>query len=204
MWSLNIIRVAFIFIFSVVTLAQNTTLSVFLLDTDPQPLVASVVSANAATTSLAIGCPPGEDSSECGFGPGLDLEHISGSIWQASITGEGVSFSWSCQIEVTSAVCITSAGGAAANDPGMTTTTLDASEIMSFPVTVTAGANSLSTSGAETTTTGSGVSGGDTASKNMPTASTISMTAASNTKAATSSNAASAGGWSNGGFGAEI
>lgn len=207
MWPSKLIRAASIFIFPVITLAQNTTLSVFLLDTDPQPLVASVVSANAATTSLAIGCPTGEDSSECGFGPGLDLEHISGSIWQASMTspGEEFSFSWSCQVAATSAVCVTSAGGAEANDPGMMTTTLSANEITSFPVMVTAGADSLSASGAGTTVmTSSGASGGSTGSKNTLTASAVTMTAASNTKAATSSNAARAGSWSNGVFGAGI
>lgn len=144
-------------------------LAVFLLDTGSQPLVASVISANAATTSLAIGCPPGEDSTECGYGPGLDLEHISGLIWQASVTALGASFSWSCQVAVTSAVCVTSVGGDEANDPGMATTTLSASDITSFPVTVTAGAESLSASGAGTAMmTGSGTSGASTGSKNMP------------------------------------
>ena len=201
MRSSNLIRVASIFIFPAITLSQNTTLPVFLLNTNPQPLAASVVSANAATTSLVIGCPPGEGSSDCGFASGLDLENISGSIWQASMTpGEELSFSWSCQVVATSAVCVTSVGGAEANHPGMKTTTLNSNDIKSFPVTVTAGANSLSAGGAVTTvTTDSG-----TTSTTTPTASAVSTTGAFNTETAMSGSAGTAGGWSNTGFGAGI
>jgi hypothetical protein len=150
--------------------AQNTTLPIFMLDTDPQPLVASIVSANAATTTLWVGCPPGEDASNCGLGPGITVEHISSSIWAASMTPEGeqFSYSWGCTVNgtaSTSALCVTSAGGASANDPGMTTTTLSGSDVAVVMVTVTAGGEKLVSATATTaSSSGAKATGGSTSS----------------------------------------
>lgn len=127
--------------------AQTSTVSLLLLDTDPQTLVASVISANPSTTEYLIGCPTGIDANECGYNPAETVKH-AGSVYAASLTAAEQQFtmSWECTVYTTgeaSAVCTTSAGGEQANFPGTGTTTISGGDVAFFPVTVTAGADQL-------------------------------------------------------------
>jgi hypothetical protein len=157
--------------------AQTSVVSLFLLDTDPQALVASVISANPSTTQYVVGCPTGAAADECGYNPPETVKH-AGSVYGASLTAaeEQFTMSYECTIYTTSgtsAVCTTSAGGEQANFPGVGTTTLVGSDVAFFPVTVTAGADQLaSQTGSTAKGTGSGSAGAaSTASSNSaPTA----------------------------------
>lgn len=51
-----------------VAAAQTTTLSLYMPMFDPQGLHASVVGVKGDATTLALACPSGTDSSDCGFG----------------------------------------------------------------------------------------------------------------------------------------
>lgn len=55
-------------------LAQSTTVaSLYLYGFEGDNLVASVVAAAPEATTYFVGCAPGTDSTECGFGPGLNF-----------------------------------------------------------------------------------------------------------------------------------
>lgn len=80
--------------------AGDSVISLFIPDTDPQPLVASIVAQvrgrmtmkltleytgshshkNSATTSLSVNCPSGTKSEICGMGPGLFLTTAPTSV----------------------------------------------------------------------------------------------------------------------------
>ncbi|KAK4550728.1 hypothetical protein LTR36_000307 [Oleoguttula mirabilis] len=49
------------------TNASAITTSLLLFDTDPQPLVASVISADATATAFLLNCREGTDSDDCGI-----------------------------------------------------------------------------------------------------------------------------------------
>ncbi|OSS54282.1 hypothetical protein B5807_00024 [Epicoccum nigrum] len=61
----------------------------------PAP-VATIVSANPSTTSAILTCPSGTPIDECGFAMGLDVEIISGTRFQASMSAVGISVSYGC------------------------------------------------------------------------------------------------------------
>lgn len=55
-------------------LAQSTSVtSLFLYGFEGENIVASVVAAAPAATTYFVGCAPGTDSTDCGFGPGLNF-----------------------------------------------------------------------------------------------------------------------------------
>ena len=146
--------------------AQARTVSLFLLDTDPQTLVASVVSANPSTTEYLVGCPTGVDSTECGYNPPARVKH-AGSVYEASITAADLQFtmSWECTVQAeATAVCTSSVGGAGANFPGSGTTTVTGAALI--PVTVTSGANQL----APAATTSISILPGSVTANSAPTA----------------------------------
>lgn len=126
-----------------------TQIPVFLLDTDPQSLVASVVDVQQATTTLQISCPPGGDASECGYGPGARVR-IAANFADATMSVDGqFSLTWQCSItsSTVAATCTVSAGGPEANFPGVSTETLTGTDIQYIPVTITAGGEKLVTNG---------------------------------------------------------
>lgn len=152
-------------LFGALACAQSSrTVSLMLLDTDPQTLVASVITANPSTTEYVVGCPTGVDQNDCGYNPPMTIKH-AGSVYGGSITAaeEQFTMSWECTVFTsgeTSAVCATSAGGAQANFPGQETATLTGTDVAFIPVTVTAGADQLAketaSAGAQSSGTGSG------------------------------------------------
>ncbi|KAK3079390.1 hypothetical protein LTS18_004975 [Coniosporium uncinatum] len=140
--------------------AQSTSVtSFFLLNTDPQPLVASVIAANPAAATFYLTCPPGTDQNDCGYSPGITLiapapapapaaassSPPSSAVWQAHQSTSDFHFTYSCDVTgTTSASCSESYGGSAANFPGATTETFSgAGEVRFFPVTITAGLERL-------------------------------------------------------------
>ncbi|KAE9962789.1 hypothetical protein EG328_012051 [Venturia inaequalis] len=142
--------------------AQSTsTVNLFLLNTDSQQLVASVITANPTTTQYLLTCPSSVDSNDCGYRPGVTVGVKSGSIYGASITDVDFTMSYECTVYTSgtsSAVCVESMGGSEANFPGVETATLNGTDINFFPATVTAGLEKLSAtaSGSETKATGTG------------------------------------------------
>lgn len=139
------------------TQTTTTTLSIFLLNTDPQRLEASIISVSPQTTSLRINCPPGTPYEACGYGSDLDMLHISSSIWQARRThpdpASDMTLTWSCEIRASdAAVCEGGMFGADAPKTLVETATVSGTSLSYFPVVVTAGAELLG-SGEEGTAT---------------------------------------------------
>lgn len=146
--------------------AQSTsTVSLFVYDADPQPLVASVVGADAAATTYAIVCPDGTDSNHCGLPSPWTMTY--GSTYYEVQTTEADVFSVSARCEFQTSTgdrtCTVSLGGSAANFPGLTTETLAATDVAknSLPVVITAGLDKLAAAtGGAAATTGSAASAG--------------------------------------------
>lgn len=153
------------------TMAQTTTLTLPFLGYDDTPIVASIVGANSAATTLQLACPDGTDASDCGLFPYQTLTYGPSTYkMDMSAPGDGFTMTQDCSIADSSAVCKESAGGSEANFPGSSTETYAGDEDMaltSLPVTVTKGAEKLTASAAATPTgsgsvaasTGSGASG---------------------------------------------
>lgn len=53
--------------------AQSTTLSIPFYGLDNQSIDASIVAANPTATTMALACPPGTDSNDCGLFPDMTL-----------------------------------------------------------------------------------------------------------------------------------
>lgn len=123
---------------------QSTVLTLPFYGYDSQPIVASVVSANSAATTLALACRPGTDGSDCGLFPAQTL--TVGPSTYNMFMGEGTAFTGTqmCSTQgTTAAVCMESAGGSEANFPGSSTTSYEGTDVAVFGVTVTAGADRL-------------------------------------------------------------
>lgn len=145
------------------------TLSLFVPGADSQQLVASIVSVKDSTTTLILNCPPGTDSTNCGFPQGLNYILTGTTAIDAYLTQDNVyTASVHCNYEVSkSAVCTGSfveplpvesgSGSAVSQTSGVTSETLDAASVTLMPVTVTAGQDLLAAVSA--TSTGSASKG---------------------------------------------
>ncbi|EMD95345.1 hypothetical protein COCC4DRAFT_205889 [Bipolaris maydis ATCC 48331] len=58
--------------------------------------VATINTVNPTMTEFRMACPTGVDSSECGWGPGLDATILSQTRYQATMDAAGVSMSLGC------------------------------------------------------------------------------------------------------------
>jgi hypothetical protein len=150
---------------------SNPTVSLFIPDAEPQPLVASVVSVNGATTAFYVNCPPDTDSIDCGMngiGPGVNLTVISQSIWSYSVSDYAFTKMASCEVKTTAstAVCVESLGpGIDPSPPSVVTTSMvNGSSYYFIPATVTAGQELLTA--ATASSTGKGSSSTDTTAGN--------------------------------------
>uniref|UniRef100_A0A093V066 Low-density lipoprotein receptor-related protein 8 n=1 Tax=Talaromyces marneffei PM1 TaxID=1077442 RepID=A0A093V066_TALMA len=150
--------------------AADSVTTIFLPFFDQQPLVASIVGSDATATTYAIACAPGTDSTECGIPTGFTMTEGPKTMALQMVDGD--------RSIASEAVCVETVGGAEANFPGTSTTTLEPSDYASawIAVTVTAGA----ATGAAATTA---------ASATAPTASATTKAAA--TTAAHTGSAAS-------------
>ncbi|KAE8451133.1 hypothetical protein EG329_004805 [Mollisiaceae sp. DMI_Dod_QoI] len=147
------------------SLAQTSTVSLYIPDADTQSLVASIVGSDATATTYAFQCAPGTDSDDCGFPGTYTLtEGPSTAVYTfpAEMDENGtVAFTgyYDCSLAPSSAVCVESFGGTEANFPGMSTETYSGTDYTSMPVVITAGAVVASNTGssvpASTTTSGS-------------------------------------------------
>ncbi|KAF3387586.1 hypothetical protein F1880_000729 [Penicillium rolfsii] len=167
--------------------AQSSVVSLFIPDTDPQPLAASIVGQNAGTTTYSINCPPGTDGSDCGMGPGMFYTSASKTIeWAMSMPDDDFSARVVCSMGgTTTAVCTEMMSGTGANFPGTSTSDLAQSEITYLPVTVTAGP----TTTASASTTNDVTSSTSTSAKTHVSGSTASSTSeASSTPVASHSS----------------
>jgi hypothetical protein len=133
--------------------------------------VATIESVNPSTTQFKIACPTGTDSSDCGWGTGLDYTVISGTRYQAQMSAEDVSMSLGCDYNSQAAnmVCTVNQGGGNDDTSGPVTATLTGSEISFISATVVEGASLLS--GGAATATGAPVSSAARASSGLKTAS---------------------------------
>ena len=145
--------------------AAPITTSLLVAGADKQPLAGSVIGADRTATTYSINCPPGTDSNECGMGPGMTVTQFGTTAYAGIMSDPSFTYSWSCQLAgTTAATCVQSAGGQSANFPGVETTTLSASEISLFPVTITAGQTKLAAATAASATTGHSSAGTGAAS----------------------------------------
>jgi hypothetical protein len=150
--------------------------------------VASVVTANPTTTVLDITCPTGVDSTECGWGPGIEVSIISTTIYEATMSEAGLfTMTYSCNhnTKASEITCAASMGGSGANDPGVSTAVLSGSDIAFVTASVTSGADLLSaTGGAKESTTASATGASGTAAQKSGSSTTASGAAPENTGAA--------------------
>ncbi|MCJ1318734.1 hypothetical protein MMC15_004064 [Xylographa vitiligo] len=142
--------------------AQNVV-SLLIPDTDSQNFVGEVIGITPTATTYVIQCPPGTNSSDCGFdGPFTLTEGPSTVAFTATESYPGdFTAAVSCVLTgspVTQAMCTQSVGGSDASDIGSTTIQLNSTDITLFPVTITGTANGVgggSQSPAPTTASGS-------------------------------------------------
>ncbi|KAL4891185.1 hypothetical protein BDV59DRAFT_182717 [Aspergillus ambiguus] len=146
---------------------KNLVTTMFVFNADPQSLVASVVSSDAAATTYSINCPTGTDSNDCGMGPGMTLIAGPKTTYKMDEADINLHKTVTCSVAgTTSAVC----------NEGTETTTLTSS-LPFLPVTITAGSiatGSASTTKSEVTGTGSP---SDTSGKTGASGTTASATA---------------------------
>ncbi|OBT86325.1 hypothetical protein VE02_07427 [Pseudogymnoascus sp. 03VT05] len=164
-----------------VSAAQKATVTLFVPDTEEEPLVASIIGSDATATTYAISCDPAASAQDCGVegtitlteGPTTAKYTIAPVIdpnGQTAFAGH-----YDCSLAgTTSAVCVESNGGSEANFPGVSTETYTGTDQPYIPITITAlavGANRVASpsttgSGAESTQTsdagaGAGMSAAD-------------------------------------------
>lgn len=172
--------------------AQTSVVSIPFYILDNQSIEASVVSANPSATTLALNCPTGTDSNDCGLFPEMTLiygpstYHIDMGVGDAGIfTG-----SEDCTVGAT-VTCAEFATGSEANFPGSSTTTYQGEDILTIPVTVTSGAEKLGTqaSATDSASASARASGSSAASGSAASASTASVTQITGTNSASVSGA---------------
>lgn len=137
---------------------STTTVSLFLPNTDPQSLVASVIGTDATATTYLISCPPGSDANNCGYGGGATV--IEGpSTLQMVIGGASIA----CNLAgTTQAVCTESQTLSGFSTTELVTSTLGPADITYFPVGVTAGAQKLGPASTDVSATATSTSGATT------------------------------------------
>ncbi|KAJ4333207.1 hypothetical protein N0V87_007762 [Didymella glomerata] len=181
--------------------AQTSIVSIPFYILDNQSIEASVVSANPSATTMALNCPTGTDSNDCGLFPEMTLiygpstYHIDMGLGDAGIyTG-----SEDCTMGAT-VTCAEFATGSEANFPGSSTTTYEGEDILTLPVTITSGveklgaqASATDSASASASASGSSAASGGSASTSMTSVTQIVGTnSASASGASRTSGAASA------------
>ncbi|KAF1848765.1 uncharacterized protein K460DRAFT_80718 [Cucurbitaria berberidis CBS 394.84] len=163
--------------------------------------VATIQSVNPSTTEFRVACPTGVDSSDCGYGPGINYTVISKTRYQAVMSAGPVSVSFGCDYntQAVEMTCTVDQKGGNDNTDGPATAILSSSEIAFISATVVEGASLLSgggsvsatqapkSTGAAASTSGSATASGSSAAKSQASGSatqTGSGAAASSTGAA--------------------
>lgn len=172
--------------------AQSTTLSIPFYGLDTQSIDALVVSANPSATTMALACPPGTDSNDCGLFPEMTLVYGPSTYHLDMAVGDANAFTGTVDCARGARVtCTESAGGSEANFPGSSTTVYEGEDILTLPVTVTSGAEKLG--GVQASPTGSASERASaTTSGGTSNASTVSVTHIAGATSASASGASSA------------
>jgi len=119
----------------------NPIVSVFLPSADPQPLVASVVTANPTVTIYNIICPK-TGSTECGIPVAMNLTVSSNSIYEYSLISPERSAHVQCTIK-SDATCKETAKESSGSTATVQSDTIPANSVSYIPITVTAGLDKL-------------------------------------------------------------
>ncbi|KAJ4131488.1 hypothetical protein NW768_005674 [Fusarium equiseti] len=181
--------------------AQTTTVEFFLPGYDDQILEGSVVAVKGGATTMAINCPEGTDSSDCGI---LDTSTIIGGPSTMAMVyyyepneefgGGKIDQNMGCKLNPKDDVAICSIEAtnvmSGVTESMATTTALSGYKQLLMPITVTAGADKLKDDGsAPASATGSAAT---TADKPKATGAQATETAESSEAAETTSASASA------------
>ncbi|CAG8109143.1 unnamed protein product [Penicillium nalgiovense] len=122
--------------------------SLFIPNADPQPLLGEVLTAQSATTTYSINCPPGNtNSTACGMGPGLFLTSAPTSV-EYLITAEADNVYNRVVCVVTDLptgayTCTDTVTGKGPDTPGTSTSTIAWEQITLLPVTITSTADAV-------------------------------------------------------------
>lgn len=146
--------------------ATGSIYKVLLPGADSQTLLGSIVAVQSSLTTIAVACPSGTDSDDCGMPDGgMKITQGSATMVASTVIAEEsdpvvVTYGWECSIGgTTSAECVYSATASVTGslDPSMlssinaqmtattTTTKLNEQDLSTalMPVTITAGAEKL-------------------------------------------------------------
>lgn len=177
--------------------AQNSIISIPFYILDTQSIEASIVSVDPSATTMALNCPTGTDSNDCGLFPAMTLIYGPSTYHLDMGVGDAQVFTGSedCNRAAT-VTCTEFASGSEANFPGSSTTTYAGEDVLTLPVTVTSGAEKL---GAQASATGSAsastsASGSLATSGSAASSSVASFTQIAGTHSASASRASSTSG----------
>jgi hypothetical protein len=129
--------------------------------------VATIKKVDASTTEFSVSCPTGVDSTECGWGPGLDYTIVSATHYQAQMSADSVSMSYACDhntaaSEMTCTVAMTG-GNMDMADPQ--TAVLSGTDIAFNTATILKGAEMLTGGAVVAQATGASASGSGAAAQ---------------------------------------
>lgn len=127
----------------------------------PSP-VATIESVEGSTTSALVGCPTGTSIEDCGLGPGLNVEIIGGTRYDASMSVGTVSVSYGCDGYDSAANTMTCTAAMAGQDTQ--TAVLSGSDVAFISASVIEGASLLSGSASEPASASASASASATAS----------------------------------------
>ncbi|OCT44527.1 hypothetical protein CLCR_06189 [Cladophialophora carrionii] len=165
----------------IVSAQSSSVISVFLPGTDQQTLVGSLVASDATKTTVAFGCPEGEDSSDCGFGLGQVTATFGSSTLIYTQTLDLLTLGLDCAVTgTTAAVCAQTYVGPAgyldsdtATDDSLTATDASFNTQLTTSVSTTA-LSASEINGASSTSAGTGPSEGASATTSTSSASATS------------------------------
>jgi len=110
--------------------------------------VATIKNVKPTATVFDLACPTDVDSTECGFGPGLNYTILSKSIYKASMSYDDFAVSLDCDYntQASEATCTVSMSSGGGNDDGLwpQTTVVKGDEAKLSTATIVQGANLLS------------------------------------------------------------
>jgi hypothetical protein len=142
--------------------------------------VATINTVSPSTTEFHVACPSGVDSSDCGWGPGLDVTILSQSRFQAEMTDDSFSISLGCDYnsKATEMTCTVNQSGGNDDTGGEpVTAVLSGTDVQFLSASVVKGAELLTQSGNAGPVSTGGAESSTTASAAARSASTGLMTA---------------------------
>ncbi|MCJ1399919.1 Mucin-21 [Xylographa trunciseda] len=122
--------------------------TLFIPDTGTQNLVGQIIGISPTATTYLIQCPPGTNSSECGFAGPFTLTEGPSTVAFTVTEAAPADFTAAvnCVVSgspITQALCTQSVAGSGATEIGSTTLQLNSTDIVLFPVTITGTASGV-------------------------------------------------------------